>query len=71
MARLLGATLILGGILVSGVVGWVLNSYRQEAQLADGWLILIGLFVAITLVLPQLGLGIYLLREAGPPKEGE
>ncbi len=69
MTRFLGAILILGSVLVSAILVWVLGAYQQEGQLADGWLVLIGLVLAAVLVLPQLGFGIYLLRSTSPAKD--
>ncbi len=69
MARLLGAALWLGSILIGGILVWVLNTYRQEGQITDGWLAFIGFVVAAILILPQLGLGFYLWRTPRPPKD--
>lgn len=66
MAKFLGASLVLGSLLVSGVLVWMLGVYRQDGQLADLWLAFIGLVLLVLLVLPQLGLGIYLLRQPPP-----
>lgn len=68
MARLLGLLLITGGMLVAAVIAWVLITYLQEGQLGAG-AIALGLVLGATLVLPQLGLGIYLLREFASPED--
>ncbi len=69
MTKLLGAALILGGIIVGGVLFWVLATYGQEGDLAESWLVLIGIVLAAILVLPQLGLGIFILRGSLSPNE--
>ncbi|MCA9933756.1 MAG: hypothetical protein KC415_07530 [Anaerolineales bacterium] len=68
--KILGIALIVGSVLVSGVLLWLLGVYRQDGQLADGLLIGGGLFLFGLIVLPQLGFGIYLLRSDRQKKDG-
>lgn len=65
MGRILGFILIAGGILVAVVVGVLMMTYVGEGNLSTGAAVLGFTLAFLVLVLPQLGLGIFLLWRGG------
>ncbi len=61
MQKLLGTALIIGGVLVGGVVVWLMRLYVNEGLLAGGTAVIGALLGLLLLTAPQLALGIYLL----------
>lgn len=61
MHKLMGTALIIGGLLVGGIVGWLMWLYVGEGLLAAGTAVIGGLLGLLILTVPQLALGIYLL----------
>ena len=61
MQRLLGTALIIGGLLVGGIVLWLMWLYAGEGLLAGGTAVIGAFFGLLLLTTPQLALGIYLL----------
>jgi len=62
MEKFLGIILIIGGLLVGGVLFWLMNLYAAEGLLSIGLAFIAGLAGFLLLVLPQWLLGVYLLR---------
>lgn len=62
MEKLLGTALIIGGLLVGGIVIWLMWLYADERLLAVGTAVIGALLGLLVLALPQVILGIYLLR---------
>ncbi len=67
MIRLLGAALMLGSLLVSIVIIWMLAVYYQDGQLSAVWLLPMGILLIGLITAPQLLLGIYLWRQQHKP----
>ncbi|MBK8984718.1 MAG: hypothetical protein IPM39_01335 [Chloroflexi bacterium] len=67
--RLLGAALIVGGVLVGVVVAAVLRSYTQDGMMTGGTAVTAAIIAFLLLVLPQLALGISLIRHTSPPND--
>ncbi|MCL4266164.1 MAG: hypothetical protein KJ069_23345 [Anaerolineae bacterium] len=61
MEKLLGTALIIGGLLVGGIVIWLMWLYAGERLLAVGTAVTAALLGILLLALPQLILGVYLL----------
>ncbi|MBX3058031.1 MAG: hypothetical protein KF770_16310 [Anaerolineae bacterium] len=61
MQRLLGTALIIGGLLVGGIVIWLMWLYVDEGLLAAGTAVIGALLGLLLLTAPQLALGVYLL----------
>ncbi len=61
MQRLLGTALIIGGLLVGGIVIWLMWLYVGEGLLAVGTAVVGALLGLLLLTAPQLALGVYLL----------
>jgi hypothetical protein len=62
MHKLLGAALIIGGLLVGGIIAWLMWLYATEGLLAEGTAVIGALAGLLLLAIPQLILGTYLLR---------
>ncbi|NJN54431.1 MAG: hypothetical protein HC804_06560 [Anaerolineae bacterium] len=62
MHKLFGSALIIGGLLVGGIVVWLMWLYAGEGLLARGTAVAGAFFGLLLLALPQFILGVYLLR---------
>ena len=60
--RLLGLILILGGILVSAIIVWVMSIYVQDGAFSVGIAIAGSVAGILFIASPQVGFGIYLLQ---------
>lgn len=58
---------MLGSVLVSIVIIWVLVTYYQAGQLSAAWLLPMGILLIGLITAPQLALGIYLWRQRQKP----
>ncbi len=61
MQKLLGTALIVGGLLVGGIIIWLMWLYAGEGLLAGGTAVIGAVLGLLLLALPQWILGIYLL----------
>jgi hypothetical protein len=61
LAQVLGVGLIVGGVMVGGVLGWLMWTYYQTGQFTAGAAIAATLAIILLLVVPQVGLGLYFL----------
>ncbi|HRQ38626.1 MAG TPA: hypothetical protein PLD25_12025 [Chloroflexota bacterium] len=61
MHKLLGTALIIGGLLVGGIVIWLMWLYADEGLLAGGTAVIGALLGLLLLAAPQLVLGVYML----------
>ena len=65
MGRILGFALIAGGFLVGVIVVVLMSVYRSEGSLSAGAATLGAALGIIVLVLPQLGVGAFLIWKGG------
>lgn len=59
--QVLGAGLIVGGLMVGGVLGWLMWTYYETGQFTAGVAIVATIAIILLLVVPQVGLGLYFL----------
>lgn len=64
LGKLLGIGLLVGGVMASIVIGYVVSIYVADGTLGTGlaWVAFFG--IVIVVVLPQVALGVYLFRQS-------
>ncbi len=64
LGKLLGIGLLVGGVMASIVIGYVVSIYVSDGTLGTGmaWMAFLG--IAMVVALPQVALGVYLFRQS-------
>lgn len=65
MGRILGIALIAGGVIVGIIIAVLMSVYNREGNLSTGAATLGFVIGTVVLVLPQLGIGAFLLWKGG------
>lgn len=68
--RSLGAALLVGALMLAIVIVWLAATYVQGGQAGVATAVLAAAVALLLLVLPQVALAIYLLRQDGRADKG-